>query len=200
MDNIKNKINEYKGKFQTYWVWIKSLKWNGYKTASLRYKEMVNNISLEWKSILDIGCWFWDIIPYISSSTTNFSYLWIDMIQEFVDVAKQKYPDFEFVVGDYFWGYQIKERFDILLCCGALNSNLVDVINYRKKNIKKMFDACNECLVFNMAWWFSIENKKESKVYYADIHEIVDYCFSLTKKIVFKSHYNEKDFTIYMFK
>ena len=200
MDTIKNKIREYKGKFHVYWVWIKSLKRNKYKTASLRYKEMINNLPLEWRSILDVGCWFWDIIPYICSHTNKFSYLWVDMIQEFIDVAKQKYPDFEFITGEYFKNNQIKKKFDIVLCCGALNSNFKNVIEYRKKSIKKMFDSCNECVVFNMAWWFAIKNKKESKVYYADIHQVLEYCLSLTQKTIFKSHYSEKDFTIYMFK
>lgn len=200
MDNIKNKINEYKGKFQTHGVWIKSLKWNSYKTAALRYKEIVNNLPLEGKSVLDVGCWFGDIIPYINSRADIFSYLWVDMMQEFIDVAKQKYPDFDFVLGDYFGEYTTKKRFDIVLCCGALNSNLVNVVSYRKKNIKKMFDSAKECMVFNMAWWFDIKNKKDSKVYYADVQDIFKYCLSLTKKIILKTQYSEKDFTIYMFK
>jgi hypothetical protein len=45
----------------------------------------------------------------------------------------------------------MKEKFDIIVCCGALNSNFDKVMEYRKKNIKKMFDNCNECLAFNMA-------------------------------------------------
>jgi hypothetical protein len=73
-------------------------------------------------------------------------------------------------------------------------------MEYRKKNIKKMFDNCNECLAFNMAWWFDMKNKEDSKVYYADVNDVLKYCLSLTKKVICKTHYSHKDFTIYMFK
>ncbi|MEI6119038.1 MAG: hypothetical protein WCP92_07695 [bacterium] len=73
------------------------------------------------------------------------------MVQEFVEVAKQKYPDFNFVTGEYFGDKNMKDMFDIVMCCGALNSNFGDVMEYRKKNIKKMFTHCNYCTVFNMA-------------------------------------------------
>jgi uncharacterized membrane protein len=121
---------------------------------------------------------------------------------EFVEIARKKYPDYEFLIGDYF-EHPLKKKFDIVITSGTLNSNIVKVnpIYYRKKAIKIMFDHAREILAFNMAGGYpQPKNKKNYNVYFADSLEILKYCFSLTSKLIFRHQYRIKDFTIILFK
>jgi len=197
-NEIKAKIDEYKSKFQKHRGNIKSLKWANYTAAAQRYKQIVADLNFENKKILDVGCGFGDILSYIKAKTEKFEYTGIDLIDNFIKQAQKRYPEFEFKLGDYFEN-PLKENFDIILCCGALNSNFAEAINYRKRAIKIMFERANFALSFNMAGNFpQPKNKKSSKVFYADSLEILNYCFTLTNKIIFRHYYHNKDFTIVM--
>ncbi len=197
---IKIKTEEYLEKFRKNKGGIKSLKWNFYSSAALRYVNLLRDIDFHNKSILDVGCGFGDIIPYLFSMHSHFfSYTGIDMVPVFIKEAKRRYPEFKFLNGDYFLK-PLEEKFDIIICCGALNSNFRNAIDYRKKAIKTMFEKCNIALAFNMAGGINISNQKSSKVYYANSIEILNFCINLSPKIIFKQHYHKKDFTIILFK
>jgi SAM-dependent methyltransferase len=178
---------------------IKSLNWNSYSSAVVRYKQFIDgNINYNGKNILDVGCGFGNIIPYLSSRAENFSYTGVDVVPEFVKLAQKRYPDFQFKVLDYF-SKPLRKKFDIIISCGTLNYKMPNLINYRKKAIKTMFTSCKEVLVFNMAGGSSPKNKKRSKIAYANSGEILKFCLSLTEKVIFKQHYHHRDFTIFMF-
>jgi SAM-dependent methyltransferase len=197
---IKIKTEEYLERFRKNRGGIKSLKWNSYSSAALRYVNLLRDIDFHNKSILDVGCGFGDIIPYLfSMNSCSFSYTGIDMMSVFVEEAKRRYPEFKFLNGDYFLK-PLEKKFDIIICCGALNSNFRNAIDYRKKAIKTMFEKCNIALTFNMAGGINISNQKSSKIYYVNSRTILDFCLALSKKIIFKQHYHSKDFTIVMYK
>ncbi len=194
------KENAYSKAFKKYHGSIKSLMWNSYSSAARRYKELVKDINFSNKSVLDIGCGFGDIIPFISNESDLFKYTGIDFTKDLIEEAEKRYPDFRFVNGDYFKNPP-KEKFDIIICSGALNGNYgKKTLNFRKKAIEKMFNHCKDAFVFNMAGSISPVNKKDSIIYYADSIKILEYCATLSKKIILRNHYHGKDFTIAIFK
>ncbi|PIU78850.1 MAG: hypothetical protein COZ28_02400 [Candidatus Moranbacteria bacterium CG_4_10_14_3_um_filter_44_15] len=194
------KKRAYKKAFKKYKGSIKSLMYNSYDSAAIRYKELVKDLNFSNKSILDVGCGFGDIIPFIFSKSTSFKYTGIDIMKEFIQEAKKRYPEYDFVTGNYFKN-PLKKKFDIIICCGALNSNYgKKTMSFRKRAIKTMFNHCKEAVAFNMAGGISPNNKKGSTIYYANSMDLLAYCVKLSKKIVLRNHYHEKDFTIVIFK
>lgn len=177
---------------------IKSLKWLNYDSAACRYIEITHDLDFAGKSILDVGCGFGDIIPYIRVKTGDFKYTGTDLMPEFVQEGQKRYPEHTFVEQNYFEVLPEK-HYDIIICSGALNSNNKDAIEYRKNNIKAMFDRTDYALAFNMAG-----NSKHipdtNWIHYTDSKKILDYCFTLTNKIIFRQAYHEKDFTIILIK
>ena len=141
----------------------------------------------------------------IKSKTKKFSYTGIDLVPEFIEVSKKKYPSgpvakYKFIVGDYF-GNPPKEEFDIVLTYGTLNANTSSPLNYRKNAIKIMFDHAKDAVSFNMAGGRpQPKNKKGSRVFYADSLKILSFCFKLTPRLIFRHHYRSNDFTIILFK
>ena len=43
-------------------------------------------------------------------------------------------------------------------------------------------------------------NEKDSNVWYADSLEILEYCMTLTHRVILRANYHSKDFTILMYK
>ncbi|MFH1182638.1 MAG: class I SAM-dependent methyltransferase [Candidatus Moraniibacteriota bacterium] len=193
-------MESYKEIFNKKGKSVKSLKWNSYSSAASRYKQFIDgNVDYNGKNILDVGCGFGDIIPYLFSQAESFQYTGIDMMPEFIKIARKRYPDFKFFVSDYF-SNPLKKKFDIIISCGTLNTKIPGYMKYREKAIKTMFDNCKEVLAFNMAGGSNPKNKKESKISYADSLAVLKYCLSLTNKVVFKQHYHRRDFTVFLYK
>lgn len=194
------KTNAYSKAFRIHRGSIKSLMWSSYSSAAIRYKELIKDIDFNNKSVLDVGCGFGDIIPFLHSKSASFKYTGIDFTEEFIREAEKRYPEYEFVEGNYFKN-PLKRKFDIIICSGALNGDYgKKTMDFRRKAVKKMFDRCKEAIVFNMAGGISPINTKKSIIHHTDSLKLLTYCAKLSKKIILRNHYHEKDFTIVIFK
>ena len=195
--------NHYLSSFAKHGSDIKSLGWKDEKAAFARYNALLDtSLGLKNKTILDVGCGFGDLIKVIEISAKNFNYTGVDILPEFVKIAKNKYPKYKFLSKDYF-GNPIENKFDVIFCSGALNSNIANAIAYRKQAIKTMWDHASVAVAFNMAGAYpQPKNKNSYRVYYADSLEIVQFCLTLTPKLIYKQGYSSKhnDFTVIMFK
>lgn len=196
----KNKKKSYQDSYKKYGIGPKALKWHSEKAARQRYEQIVADIDFNKKSILDVGCGFGDIIPYIADKSKNFNYTGIDLVPEFIREAKRVYPKHRFFADDYF-KQPLEKKFDIIICCGALNGNYNDNLGFRKKAIKTMFNHTKECFVFNMAGKHpKPKTARHSNVWFADSKTIYNFCKTLSKKVLLKNDYHFNDFTIVMFK
>lgn len=193
---LKKKVKSYQKAFKKYKVHPKSLFWATEKAAKQRYEQLVADLDLEAKTVLDVGCGFGDIIPFLSHKAKKFYYTGVDIVPEFIQAAQKKYPKHRFLQKDYF-NNPLKEKFDLIISSGTLNSNFQNPYRFRKKAIKIMFDHAREKIAFNMAGSFpQPENKEKYRVYYANSLIILKYCLSLSSKLIFRHHYNRKEFTI----
>ena len=200
MSNTSAKVGGYQKSFKRHGIDPKALQWVSKDAAEVRYRELTADLDFEGRTILDIGCGFADIIPFIERVGNNFSYIGMDLMPEFIDAAQKKYPKHKFIVGDYF-GNPLEDKHDITLTSGTLNSRIENAIEYRKNAIKLMFDNAGEVLAFNMAGGYpQPKSRKGGRVYFVDSLEILKYCISLTPKVIFRHHYRLKDFTVVMFK
>ncbi len=201
--NVKptdEKTYSYRKRFGKFGIDARSLRWKSKEAAEVRYKELTSDINFEGKNILDVGCGFADVIPFILKKAKNIKYTGVDLVPEFIKVCKEKYKIYRFINSDYF-AKPLLEKFDIILASGSLNSNTPYAVNFRKKAIKTMFDHANETIAFNMSGGHpQPKNEKGKGVYYADSMDILNYCFAFTSRIIFRHHYRKNDFTIVMFR
>ncbi len=189
---------KYRKYFKKYGANPKSLLWGSYKSAAIRYKELVDNLDIENKTILDVGCGMGDLMPYLFAKTSNFNYLGVDINEEFINIAKDRYLGQKFKVANPFDG-NFKARYDIVLCSGVMNANVPDWPIQRQKMITKLFGLTKDCLVFNMAGGQG-RYTNTSLIAYANAEEIKAFCLILTPKVALKADYHPKDFTITMLK
>jgi hypothetical protein len=103
-------------------------------------------------------------------------------------------------VRDYFEN-PLPQKFDVVMASGTLNSNLGGKNSaFREKAVKVMFEHSKRVCVFNMLGGHPRpKTPKNNNVWYADSLEILDYCMSLTRRVVLRANYHPKDFTIFMY-
>lgn len=198
--NTDKKIKSYQKSFKKYGINPKAIQWQQTESATVRYKELVSDLDLEDKSILDVGCGFADMADYLLKKYKKIDYKGVDIVSEFIEICRKKYTNYKFVKTDYF-SRPLKKVFDVILCSGAMNTNINSADIYRKKAIKTMFDHVKIALSFNLAGGYpQPKNNKNYRVYYSDSLEILKYCLKLTSKVILRKAYRDKDFTIVMFK
>ena len=189
----------YQKSFEKHGPTFRALQWNSKSAAEIRYQNIVADIEFDNKSVLDIGCGFGDIIPFIETKSSKFEYTGIDIVPEFIKESRKRYPKHSFQLGDWM---ELIEKHDIILCSGVLNNKVKgSQYSYRKKAISLMYKNANETLGFNMAGGFpQPENKDKYKVYYVNSLIILEYCLSFTRRVILRHHYRNNDFTILMFR
>lgn len=198
MSNLR--VKGYRKAFEKYGVDARALHWVSKKAQELRVKELIKDLDFEKKSVLDVGCGFGDIIPFIQKKAKRFKFTGVDLVPEFLEVARNRYPNYEFLITNYFKN-PLEDKFDIVITSGTLNGNIKNALEYRKRAIKTIFEHAKEACAFNMAGGHpQPENKKGYKVYYVDSLEIFEFCLTLTSKIIFRQHYRKRDFTVVMVK
>ena len=186
----------YLRSFRKYGVDPRALKWQSQKAAEQRYREIVSLVNFKGRSILDVGCGFGGIIPFIASRTKKFSYTGIDKIAEFVKEARNLYPKQTFITGDYF-AKPLKGKFDVVIANGSLNSNLKNNIGFRREAIRAMFEHAKEAVVFNLAGGYpQPKTAKDSNIWFADALEILRFCLDLTPRVTFINHPGRREFSL----
>jgi len=195
------KIKEaYQKRFRKYGVDPKALFWKELGASHQRFRQMWAEIDFDNKSVLDVGCGFGEMARFLLKRYENVRYTGIDIVPEFIEVAQKKYQNSEFLVRDYF-SDPLETMFDVVLASGTINSNTSDNMAFRKNAIAVMFEHTKKVLAFNMLGSHPPpDTKSDSNVWYADSLEVLEYCMSLTRRVVFRAHYHPTDFTILMYK
>ena len=193
-------LNLYKQKFEEFGVSPQALQWKTKGAAHQRFRQFWAQIDFDEKNVLDVGCGFGEMGNFLTKRYKNVKYKGVDIMPEFIEKGKQLYPDLELVSGDYFKSPD-KNKYDTIICSGALNSNTKNNMEFRKNAIKTMFEHTTNLLAFNMLGGHpALKNNTGSNIWYADSLEILEYCMSLTRRVVLRHHYHPTDFTIFMYR
>jgi len=193
-------LKHYRKNFEKHGVDPKSLSWGSKGAAHQRFRAIWKEINFDDKSVLDVGCGFGEMARFLRKRYKNVDYKGIDIVPEFIAQARKDHPYYNFEIRDYF-NDPVDKKFDVVMASGTLNSNLgAENIDFRKKAIKVMFNHTKKVCVFNMLGGHPRpETPEGSNVWYADSLEILEYCMSLTRRVVFRANYHPKDFTIFLY-
>lgn len=200
MTSTNNIKKIYQEKFKKHGVDPRTLLWKGKGAAHQRFRQFWAEIDFSGKSVLDVGCGFGEFAKFLDKRYQNITYTGVDIVPEFIEEAKKTFPHHTFYTRDFF-NEPLDETFDVVLASGVLNSNVANNMEYRKKAIKAMFAHTKKVLAFNMLGSHpQPQNDKDSNVWYSDSVEVLEYCMSLTRRVILRHHYHPKDFTIFMYR
>lgn len=96
--------------------------------------------NLDGKKILDIWCWNWRFLWEIIEKHSDFSYTWVDLSKVFIDICKEKYPNFSFYEANMLNLPDFQEKFDYIFFIASFHhlKTLEDRLDCLKKVYKKL--------------------------------------------------------------
>ena len=78
-------------------------------------------------SVLDFGCGKGDLYHFLSERTDDLRYCGIDVNEGLVALAREKYPDAEFLCVDI-EETRLDRAFDVVLICGVFNLRIAGIV------------------------------------------------------------------------
>lgn len=176
---VQEGIKRYQTRLSKFGVSKETLGWNKGKQR-LRYHSFLKYMPLERGSVLEIGCGFGDGIGYLCEGIELSHYVGIDIVPEFIKVAKDRYPDLEFFEGPYL-EYEPPKRFDYIVASGVFNYKS----NQRLQNLRSLLDyasSCSDTLILDMLS-DNVDWESGSNSYYSP-SEIIDLVNTFTRRFV----------------
>ena len=145
---MENHISRLGELYRQYGVDERSLGWTKHKQHT-RFEQIASRMDVDGASILDVGCGFADLYDHLRTTRPNakFEYTGIDIMKEFVDVSKEKYPELSFFNTDLF-DFKTDRKYKYLINCGCLTyldpKNEKESYEYIDAFIRKNLELCED--------------------------------------------------------
>jgi trans-aconitate methyltransferase len=172
-----------------------ALAWRNDDSQSKRFRVLSEIGDLNGCSVLDEGCGLGDLYAFLQSRRVYTQYKGIDINEQLIMAARQKYPGVLFEVADF--SEYVSERVDYVLSSGALTFGIPNAKQVYFEHIMKMYDLSKIGAAFNMlddTFW----RGDDTYVTYT-VEEVYEFCSRLTDKITVRRDYTPEDFTFYLY-
>jgi hypothetical protein len=201
IDSIQEPITAYyENKILQYGATSKGVDWNGEDSQELRFKQLLKIVTSNEGSILDFGCGYGAMYPYLKKNGLDrMEYVGLDVSSSMRTEAEKLFgKDSGFSVIEKF---EATNRYDYAVASGLFNVNL----HVGNKEWKKHCLDLISCLdigstkgfSFNMLTKYSDAEVMKDYLYYSDPLFFFDYCKKKYSKNVALLHdYGLYEFTI----
>lgn len=197
MDKIKNYYDQNNvAGYPDYYI----LGWESEEAQKLRFKQLIGDIDLNNKAILDVGCGTGNLLEYIDSQFKNFAYTGVDVLPHMIERASQKQLNGKFICMDLFKDNPYGDKsFDVIFSSGIFNLNLGNNQIFLLDAVDIFLNLSREAVSFNLLW--DMSKDKDNKYFYFSPEEVLNTLSSKYKeswKVSIQKGYLHNDFTVYM--
>ena len=182
---------------------IETIGWGSRESQQLRFEQLFRGIDPRGKRILDFGCGFADLIPYLDQSFEGqFDYVGIDLCEEILDVAAQRYSDrgFSFVAGDLLTQPDsVMGEFscDIAVASGAFSCKTADNMGYTTATIRRLSELATEVVAVNFLSTH-VDFQLEKNHHFCPA-EMVQFALSCSRHVAIYHDYPLWEFTLQVY-
>jgi len=172
--------------------------WGSKESQNKRFKVFTEMIFPEGKEILDIGSGLGCFWSFLKDQNYDCVYTGWDCIPEMVKEATRIHPDVKFAHKNIL-NVNIEEQavYDYVVLSGALNFAVERQKEAVFNSIRNMFFLSKEACLINL---LSINaDYFEPCEWYADPGEILNFAFTLTRRVILRHDYMPHDFTICLY-
>jgi trans-aconitate methyltransferase len=194
LDDIKHL---YHDRFEEMGYDINTVGWKNIEEQVLRFKILCDIGDLGDSSICDIGCGFGDLVSYLKSRFSGFSYTGVDISDKLIEKAQELHPEYEFMCRDILDG-PFEREFDYFLLSGALSFRISDNMALTKAMLTKMFNLSKKGIAVNFL--SSYVNYQHVRNFHYAPEEIFAFSKTLTRFVTLRHDYPLYEFTIYLLK
>jgi SAM-dependent methyltransferase len=145
--------------------------------------------------VLDFGCGFGDFYGYARERGVELEYTGLDINDDLIEVARQRYPEARFLCLDLF-EQPLAESFDIVVSCGVHNYRLADPRAF----IERSFELFDRISTIGFAVNFlsnrvTFQNAENS---YSAPEEILNLGLRHSPRVSLRHDYMPFEFTIFV--
>ena len=186
----QNRINQFGGGT------AEALGWRRPESQTKRFDVIVQVGDLNGRSVLDVGCGYGDLKDYLDQRFSDFVYIGIDQMHEFISEAEERYKgraETHFFETD-FSTVQLP-NVDYVIASGALAYRSNDP-DFHMDMVRKMYDSAAYALAFNM---LDADRFPEHPLLRGhNLDEVVRRCRDLCPNVQVIQGYLDDDFTVFM--
>jgi SAM-dependent methyltransferase len=173
---------------------FRAVDWGSSQAQQQRFRVLLEVGEVGHASILDVGCGVGHIVEQLAARQFRGRYLGIDVLEEMVASARERYPEWRFEAGDIL-ASPASWTADYVLAGGLFTFSDLGLM---QATVAAMFAACTRALAFNvLSGWAS---RAEPDEFHADPLATLEFCRTLTPWVTLRHDYLPQDFTIYMYR
>jgi SAM-dependent methyltransferase len=173
---------------------FRAVDWGSPESQKKRFEVLLGAMDFRFSAILDVGCGVGHLAGYLNENCFRGSYMGIDLVPEMVKKARSLHVGMEFKVAGALRDLDGFEP-DLVVASG-----LFAFADFRrlKDTIRDFFPLARHALTFNsLSSWKLPTGQNE---FHADPVETLQFCSSLSKRVVLRHDYLPHDFSIYLYK
>lgn len=195
----------YEETFAKHGATSKGVDWGADQDVFLRYDKMLAVAEGELlngaTSLLDVGCGYGGLLAYLQHKGSALKYKGIDVAENMIDYARQKFPAHEFKVADVL-NISSTQQFDYVVCNGILTQKLSTSIpemdQFANALIRKCFSMARKGVAFNVMT--TKVNFMADNLYYRNPGEMLQWCLSeITPSVKIDQSYRLYEYTVYLY-
>lgn len=166
----------------------------------LRFNILTSMMKLEneEKCILDLGCGFGDLKTYLDQKKYRVKYIGVDIVETFINKAKELHPDGLFICEDFLEMDMIK-NVDYVIACGPFNYKFLGKIsNYEfiEKCMNKAMLIAKEGIAFDF-----LSNKVDYQydhTFHSSPEKILEMAYKLSRNVSLRNDYMPFEFSLFI--
>jgi SAM-dependent methyltransferase len=160
--------------------------------------EIAQPALLENATVLDYGCGTGDFYRFLKRRGINVRYTGVDMNPNFIELAKEKYPECEFHVTILGEDEGPDRFYDYIFICGVFNYLVPGVKEDLLHAVTTLFRHCNKGLALNAL--SSHAPVKDPELNYTSPEEMVKFSLEhLSPYLALRHDRVQNDFTLYIY-
>ncbi len=198
MHHTKPIIRFYETNARKYGDDIRSVAWGSRKSQRRRLEVLAQIADLNGVSVLDVGCGLGDFYSWLMARYKKICYTGIDVTDSMIDIASNKYTKAKFETKNILDLKKPNGCYDYVFASGIFNRKIQEHEKFVKSVITRMFCLTKKGMAFNVL--SSKADFKNMNEYYADSGEMLDFCLTLSRKVILRHDYMTHDFTVYLYK
>ena len=190
--------NYYTAKLELHGPCPQGVDWNSEKSQLLRFEQLCRVIPAGTRlgSLLDYGCGYGALLPYLSAQHPGLQYTGFDIAPAMIAAARKLYPT---ASAQWRGSLETEEQFDYVVASGIFNvkmersdsewqAYILDTINELNRRARRGFS-------FNILTSYSDAELMQAQLFYADPDWLFGYCKRHCSRFVALLH----DYPLYEF-
>jgi SAM-dependent methyltransferase len=183
--------------------------WPRQEDVGKRYSVMLDLIRLKESStmprtLLDFGCGTAHLFEHMKHENfDHISYSGLDISSKFIDVAKRKFPEVTFYVGDVLDESFNFPQFDYIVMNGVFTEkrqlSFDEMWNYFEQTFTKVFARCNRGVAFNVM--SKNVDWERDDLFHVPFDTLAEFLTkNISRHFVFRSDYGLYEYSCYVYK